>query len=312
MIRIIARLFAVTVVLAAFLHVAPLFATMPQPVVWISSTGNDGNPCTAALPCQTFNTASGQLTAGGQISCLDSPGPTGPSFEVTTSLTIDCAGVYVVTFPNLGAFLLQATNQVVKIRNLTISGAGGGYPAVKVTGGGTLILENCVFDNLPGTALDIEPTAPLNLVITNSRISNNAAGVLIKPAAGGSVTATFNGVTIADNSGGGLKTDTTNGTVSVDISNSTISNNGGNGMNAVGGASGANVLNIRNSVIARNGSAGVQANGATAAALVNNTLFDTNVAGATSAVGGGRILTYGNNSMVGLPGSGFTSSTPLQ
>jgi hypothetical protein len=312
MIRVIAKIFAVTVALTAFLHVAPVFAAEPQPVIWISSTGSDSNPCTAALPCATFNTASGGLTAGGQISCLDFPGPIGASLEVTTSLTIDCAGVYVVNFPNLGAFQLQATDQVVKIRNLTISGAAGGYPAIKVTGGGTLVLENCVLDNLPGTALDIEPTGPFNLVIKNTRISNSSAGILIKPQAGGSVTATFDGVTIDGNSGGGLKTDTTNGSITVDISNGTISNNAGNGMNAVSGAGGANMLNIHNSVIAKNGSAGVQANGANAAALIDTTLLDSNVAGALSAVGGGRVLTYGNNRIVGSSGTGFTGSAALQ
>jgi hypothetical protein len=72
------------------------------------------------------------------------------------------------------------------------------------------------------------------------------------------------------------------------------------------------MLNIRNSVIADNGAAGIQANGANAAALLNNTLLDSNATGATSAVGGGRVLTYGNNSVVGPLGSGFTGSVPLQ
>jgi hypothetical protein len=83
-------------------------------------------------------------------------------------------------------------------------------------------------------------------------------------------------------------------------------------MNAVSGAGGTNMLNIKNSVIARNGSAGVQANGASAAALVNNTVLDSNTAGATSAVGGGRVVTYGNNSIVGSAGSGFTGTASLQ
>jgi hypothetical protein len=47
-------------------------------------------------------------------------------------------------------------------------------------------------------------------------------------------------------------------------------------------------------------------------ALVNNTVLDSNAAGATSAVGGGRTLTYGNNSIIGSAGSGFTGPTPLQ
>jgi hypothetical protein len=126
------------------------------------------------------------------------------------------------------------------------------------------------------------------------------------------VTATFNGVTIDGNSGGGLKTDTTNGPVSVDIFNSTISKNTGNGLNVVGGAGGPNVLNLSHDVIASNGVAGIQANGVSAAAFVDTTLFDTNAAGATASVSGGRLLTYGNNRIVGSIGSGFPSSVPLQ
>jgi Right handed beta helix region len=309
MVRIIAKLIAVTIVLTAFLHTAPLSAA---PVVWVSSAGSDANPCTAAQPCASFLIAGEHRDNGGQTNCIDSPGVSETNLGDSGSFSIDCAGTYETSSPNVGAIFLIGTNQEVRIRNLTISGLAGGYPAIKVTGSGTLILENCVFENLPGTALDIEPNGAFNLIVTNSRISNSASGVLIKPAAGGSVTAAFNGVTIANNTGGGLKTDTTNGLVSVDISNSTINNNVGNGMNAVSGAGGTNMLNIKNSVIARNGSAGVQANGASAAALVNNTLLDTNVAGATSAVGGGRVLTYGNNQIVGTPGSGFTGTASLQ
>jgi hypothetical protein len=246
---------------------------------------------------------------GGQINCLNAPGPVESSFGLSVSVTIDCAGVYEANQPGFAAFNVAGTNQVVKIRNLTISGAAGGSPAIKVTGSGTLIIENCVFENLSGTALDIEPSGALNLVVTNSRISNSGSGVLIKPT--GSVTATFNGVTIVDNTGGGLKADATNGPIAVDISNSTISNNGGNGMNAVGGTIYANLLNLSHNVIAKNGAAGIQANGPEAAALIDTTLLDNNTAGATSAVGGGRLLTYGNNRIVGSAGSGFTSSTPL-
>jgi hypothetical protein len=208
---------------------------------------------------------------------------------------------------------LDGANQVVKIRNLTFSGVQPSNGAIQVTGSGTLIPENCVFENIAnGSALQITPNGALNLVVTNSRTSNNAAGVYIKPAAGRSVTAIFNGVTIADNAGGGLKTDSTNGPVIVDISNSTISKNAGNGMNAVGGAGGANLLNLSHDVIASNGAAGVQANGTNAGALIDTTLLDSNTAGATSVVGAGRIFTYGNNRIIGNSGSGFAGPAPLQ
>jgi len=49
-----------------------------------------------------------------------------------------------------------------------------------------------------------------------------------------------------------------------------------------------------------------------AAALVNSSVLDSNTAGATALIGAGRILTYGNNSIVGTSGSGFTGAAPLQ
>jgi hypothetical protein len=312
MIRIIAKLFAVTIILTAFFNVGPPLAAAP--LTFVASRGVDTNPCSTTLPCATIGQALAITAPGGQITCLD---PTGSPLGLTdisvvsSSVTIDCSGTIVPSVDFGLSFTVP--NQVFKIRNLTFDGtSSSGDPAISVTGSGTLILENCVFENLTGTAINIEPTGPLNLIIKNSRISNNASGVLIKPAAGGSVTATFDSVTIADNTGGGVKTDTTNGLVNVDISNSTISNNGGNGMNAVGGAGGPAMFNIHNSVIAKNGAAGVQANGASSAALIDTTLLDSNVAGALSTVGGGRVLTYGNNRIVGSSGTGFTGPTPLQ
>src|SRR5580704_4572461 len=210
MIRIIAKLFAVSIVLTTLLHGAPLRAA---PFTWVSSTGTSSGPCAIAQPCPTLFDALVSTDAGGQVSCLNSPGIDEGSMFLLDSATIDCLGVH--TGFGGDPQITLAAGQVFKIRNLTFTGAGGGTPtAIKVTGSGTLILENCVFENFSGTALDIEPTGALNLVVTNSRISNSGAGVLIKPT--GSATATFNGVTIVDNTGGGLKTDATNGPVSVD------------------------------------------------------------------------------------------------
>ena len=309
MTRIIAKLFALTVIFTAFLHVAPVSAA---PVTWVSSTGSDGNPypCSAAKPCATLAGAINLLDNAGQINCLGSPGFNLPLFVSSFSATIDCAGVWE---PISGIVALTlAGDRIWKIRNLTISGVAGGLSAIKMTGSGTLIIENCVFENLTGSALDIEPNGPLNLVIKNSRISNNtAAGVLLKPASGGSVTATFDGVTITNNAGG-LRTDTTNGAVRVDISNSTISNNANNGLIAIGGAGGQNMVSVRNDVIASNSQAGIEASGGNAAVLVNNTLLDSNTSGALSAVSSGRILTYQNNNIIGSPGTGFTGTAAPQ
>jgi hypothetical protein len=225
------------------------------------------------------------------------------------SLTIDCPGTLVSGVGGIG-FIFSGANQVFKIRNLTFDGAlASGGPAIQVTGSGTLILENCVFENLTAAALDIEPTGPLTLIVKNSRISINTGGVLIKPASGGSVTATFDGVTIINNTGG-LKTDSTNGLVRVDVSNSTISYNTANGMNVIGGPGPTSIVNLSHNVIASNGQVGIEANG-NAAVYVDTTLLDENVAGATAILNTSIVISYGNNRLIGSPGSGFTGTAPL-
>jgi hypothetical protein len=310
MTRTIAKFSSVVVALGAMLNAAPLAAA---PVSYISSTGTNNNVCSAAQPCTALSAALNNLNlGGGQVSCVDFPALPDNSINITLALsvTIDCAGTFPTSFANSGAIVLSGSNDVIKIRNLTINGRLGGYPAVKVTGSGTLVLENCVLENLNGAALDIEPNGPFNLVVKNTRISDSAgAGVLLKPIAGGSVKATFDHVTNTGNSGGGIRADSTDGVVNLDVTDSEISNNGGNGINAVAGSS-QSIVGIKNTVIARNGAAGVQVNGANAGVLIATTLLDQNAAGATSVVNGGNMFTYGNNDIVGSLGSGFTATAP--
>lgn len=293
---------------------------------FVSSTGSDSYPCTAAQPCATLSQALSTTILGGQVSCLNAPAITELNFQPTSvsSFTIDCTGVVATSTVGTTSAMLQLANsgQVVKIRNLTFNGqTSGGGGAIEVSGSGTLIIENCVFENFAnGTALLVDQSnGAVNLVIINSRISNNAAGVLIEPfVIGGGVTvkprvkATFDRVTITQNTGGGIKINSAAAPVTVDIAASEITDNGGNGLNAVSGSGAPAMFNIGHSVIADNDLAGIQANGANAAALVDATLLDSNATGATSAVSGGRILTYGTNRIVGSSGSGFTGTASLQ
>ena len=301
MIRIIAKLFAATVVFIACLPVQPSSA---ETVLFVSASGS-GTACTQTAPCSAIDTAISALPpSGGRVLCL-TPALEQENFGFSTVLTV------VVDCPSaswLGGLNLMG-NEVFKLQHIGFSGLGTLTTMIRAFNtGGTLIFEDCVFEDVAGTALDIEPTGPLNLVIKNSRVSNNtAAGVLLKPASGGSVTATFDGVTITNNAGG-LKTDSTNGIVKVDVTNSTISNNANNGLVAIGGAGGINFVTLKSDVIASNGQAGIEASGANAAVLVNNSVLDQNVAGATLVVSGGHINTYGNNSIIGNPGTGFTGT----
>src|ERR1700693_2336521 len=72
------------------------------------------------------------------------------------------------------------------------------------------------------------------------------------------------------------------------------------------------MLNVKDTVIARNGTAGVQFNGTNAAALIDTTLLDSNPSGALTTINGGRLLTYGNNDIIGSAGSDLTGTAPSQ
>jgi hypothetical protein len=290
--------------LGAALSVVLLVLPAHAQRTYVATGGANFSGCTFSNPCSNMSTAIAETLSGGTLSCL-TDGEFGEAVNITVTMTIDCIG----TTANVGPFTINGTGITVTIKNVTIYNRSA--PAITFNNGARLYLDNVTIDS-DTDGLLVQTVGASTVVVSNSTFKNNAAGVLIKPQAGGGVTATFNGVTIVDNTGGGLKSDTTNGPVSVDISNSTISNNAGNGMNAVSGAGGPNMLNIIHDVIASNGNAGIQANGTNAAALVNGSVLDSNTAGATSAIGGGRILTYGNNSIVGSAGSGFTGPAALQ
>jgi hypothetical protein len=308
MIRAITKLFVVAAAIAASLPVA---SSRAQNIEYVSANGNDINSCTTTQPCADVQ---GALAKGGLLSgesvrviCIGGSAVNSIGIFLNQSATadVDCPQGDLPFFSSGGGVV------TVRFRHLRL-GEASVSAAITASSGGTIILEDCVFTDTTAAELDVEPNGPLNLVIRNSRISNSVSGILLKPAAGGSIHAILDHVTIADNTGGGIKIDTTNGPVTTDITDSDISNNGGNGINAVGNAGGQNIVSIKNSVIAKNGAAGVQANGANAGVLVQTTLLDQNTTGATAVVGGGHISTYGNNSIVGSAGSGFTGPAPLQ
>ena len=59
---------------------------------WVAGSGNDANPCTYALPCQTYARAITQTTAGGEIN-TESAGEFGP-VTIDKSITIDGGGAF--------------------------------------------------------------------------------------------------------------------------------------------------------------------------------------------------------------------------
>jgi hypothetical protein len=308
-----------------------LASILPTPVQagstvsWVSGTGSDNNTvslCQRLAPCQTLRAALTVTLPGGTIFCAD-PGVTiggTPSLTISSDVTIDCSeGVHaVVGSLGGGAPIVISTAGInVTIRNLAVYAVdipdSPNPIGIDITAAAVVRLENCKIFGFSGPGVEVAPSSGNAVVkIQDSAITRNTAGVLVAPTGSGSASISIDRSRIENNNGGGMKTDTTSGAINATISDSSVSFNAGNGVNAVGGSGAQNMLYIRNSVIASNGNAGIQANGTNAAALVNGSVLDSNTAGATAVIGGGRILTYGNNSIIGPVGSNFTGTTPLQ
>src|SRR5215471_13362668 len=74
----------------ALLDAIPAYALIAK--TWVSSFGDDGNPCTRALPCATFQGALIRTSAGGEIGVVDAGDYGQFQTEKSVSLTNDGSG----------------------------------------------------------------------------------------------------------------------------------------------------------------------------------------------------------------------------
>ena len=275
-------------------------AAMAAPMAFVASTGDDTNPCTRAQPCKTLVRAAFVVDALGEVNCLDSGPFEFGGFTFSKSTTIDCAGLHVIDLANFGAF--QLNGHVVKIRNLTISGVSGGWPAVRILGGGTLIIENCVFENFKASgarAIDITLSGgSFSLIMTNSRVSNSTAGnILIRPTDNATVSAVFDRVTVTQSTFG-IKADgsgQSGGQIDVEVRDSIVAHHSTNGFISVSDAGQAPIhFKVTRSSAANNMAFGAVASGAQAFMILGGTTLTKNGTG-LAQLNGATVASYGNN-----------------
>src|SRR2546421_3743949 len=149
----------------------PAHAQATRP--WVPGVGDDVNPCSRTAPCKTFAGAISKTAATGEIDCLDEGGF--GSVTITKSLTID--GTFGSGF---GSILASGTiginvndsgsgspnTSIVRLRNLSIQGAGGngaaGTIGINFTSGKNVYVENCVitgFKTGAGNGISVNLTA---------------------------------------------------------------------------------------------------------------------------------------------------------
>ena len=230
-------------VLGLFFAVAPASAQATR--TWVSGVGDDANPCSRTAPCKTFAGAISKTAAGGEIDCLD-PGGYG-AVTITKSITIDCSGTFgSILNSGTNGVNVNGANIVVKLRGLSINGAGTGTNGINFLNGAQLSVERCVISGQTGSAISVSLSAGADLYVTNTYITAVANGIVATTSAG-AVGASIERTQILNASGNAFQA--TNNIVGT-ITNSVLASNN----NAVIVA-GSSQINVDTSTLVNNGTA---------------------------------------------------------
>jgi hypothetical protein len=214
---------------AAFLPAIPAQATQAASLTrtFVSSAGNDSNPCTITQPCATFAQAYSLTAAQGIIAALD-PGKYGP-LTITGPVTINGYGWAAITAPiaDRGITINANAGDVVTLTGLEIDGANAGGNGIQFNSGGSLNVRDCVIQNFTSDGILFQPApATIGFVITNTILSNNLVGIHYQPI-GGPITARglINNVVESDGTDGVIFNLSPGDSVNVVIKNSVFNRN---------------------------------------------------------------------------------------
>jgi hypothetical protein len=268
--------FALVGLFFAFSVIADAQATR----TWVSGVGDDVNPCSRTAPCKTFAGAISKTATNGEINCLDPAGY--GAITITKSITIDCEDTQGSILASLvNGVILNGTNIDVRLRGISINGAGNGINCVRVLGSGNnrLTMDEVVCSGFSQHGVSIEnTTGTFKLVVWNSSFRNNAG----------------NGINT-------FVTGTGTATVAVDSSLFAFNNIGVNFGLAANGS-------INDSTLTNN-TTGAQASGATSVLSLKDNQITHNTTGVLAGSSaniriGGNLITANNT---GLSGSNIFS-----
>ena len=278
---------------------------------WVSGVGDDANPCSRTAPCKTFAGAISKTANHGIISVLD-PGGFG-AVTITKSITIDGGGINgsILSAGTNGIVINATASDVVRIRNISIDAASSGLNGIRFLAGKALFLDNVrIHDTATGHGVAFAPSGSSRLIISDSVISNNAAGsgVYIEPGASGFAYVSIDNTRLNNNMYG-LRAEARS---VVSIRNSFSSNNISNGITA-NSTSDPVEITIDNCQITQNGvtgptSSGVKSNGTMASIVISDNLISGNYNGIIAS-GGADIVSFGSNRIVGNNVDGTPTGT---
>ncbi|WP_167737502.1 right-handed parallel beta-helix repeat-containing protein [Sphingomonas parva] len=306
----------------AMLWSAPSQAQMASRT-WVSSTGDDVNPCSRTSPCKTFPGALSKTLPGGEINCVDSAGY--GATRITKSVTIDCSGVFgSINASHVTGIIIDGDGIVVTLRDIAIDGGtpdASGINGIHFVRGAALHLHkvevfNFAFAGPGGNGIQITPsTGTAEIFVSDSYIHDNGlgttgSGIQVRPTGNASVNLTVRGARIDNNASNGIRIDssaTTGLWVRVSIEESHLAG-GSQGLAVLAGSASATpaIVSVNRSVIANNASFGIIGNGGGTSIFVGDSTITGNGFG-VMAVGSARIGSYGDNRLSGNGDSGTFS-----
>jgi hypothetical protein len=273
--------------------------------VFVAAQGADGNPCTFAAPCRTFQHAHDVVPAGGEIDVLDPAGY--GMLTITKAISIQghgfsgisvssVAGV-VVGSAGAGITVNAGATDAVSLNGLLIDGNGVGRRGILFNSGKSLVVENCVVRNLTLDGLRFESTAatPPSLSVSNSYFTDNATGISVATNQSGAASASIDRSVFYRNTVGvRIAGDAGIGPLNVTVADSVAANNDNVGflIQSLTGRS-ISTLTLTRVVSSGNG-IGIVASGPTSTGLLAQSTVTANGAG-FNASSGGAIRSYGDN-----------------
>jgi hypothetical protein len=274
---------ALVVFTLAFTSMAQAQATR----TWVSGVGDDANPCSRTAPCKTFAGAISKTADGGEIDCID-PGGFG-TVTLTKSVTIDGGG----TFASILAAGTNGVNvndsgsgapntKIVKLRNLSINGAGTGINGINFTSGKAVFVENCFITGFKGSG-------------------TNSHGININVNGTGAQQVFIRDTNIIDNTGSGIRSTAAAFGVNVVIDHCHVDKNQ-NGINAENNTN----LQVTNTLASMNVGVGIALAGTTSANLDTNTMQLNGTGLSLTSVGG--TVRISNNNITQNSSSGIQCS----
>ena len=276
---------------------------------WVSSNGDDMNPCSRTSPCKTFSGAISKTAEGGEIDVVN-PNACG-TLTITKAITVDggtgAGWASIQSGGTNGIIINVATTGVnhpdtaaVILRNITFNGVSqaagpAGTNGINYLRADRVYVESCVFENFATAGINMDLTEDGSLWVKDCRFDKTTTGIRTTTTTGFAVTnidhSRFSGmtngvnalsnsfVTVRDSYFGGL-TGGTNGGVT---------------------AHATSTVNIESCMFSNN-AVGVNIAGGTAR-LSNNDFFNN-----TTAIAGGTAESANNNKFAGNASDGTTNN----